>query len=306
MTMGRSMKFWLGAVVCTFFSGIANANNDDVLGQYLEQNLNIYHHDPLSNLIQSNLTAATSVDPLLNAKSALVMRADTGEILYQKSIDEVRSIASISKLMAAMVILDARLNMDEQITISNAEIDRLKGTTSRLSIGTTLTRNQLMHLGLMSSENRAIAALGRTYPGGMSAFVVAMNEKAQSLGMSHTRFYEPTGLDPRNVSTARDLSILVKAANQYPKIREWSTAKSGSAYTSEGKLQQYQNSNMLVREGWNISVQKTGYIREAGRSMVFQAQMGKQALIFVVLGSATTLTRANDARELGRVIQQGL
>lgn len=279
-------------------------NHQDEIAILLEQQLQQYQNDPLYELAIQNPQGASAV---LNAKAALVMNANSGEILYQKNIDQVRSIASISKLMAAMVILDANLNMDEVITITPAEIDRIKGTGSRLSIGTSLSRQQMMHLGLMSSENRAIAALGRTYPGGMAAFVTAMNAKAASLGMNQSRFFEPTGLDPRNTSTARDLARLVKAANNYPQIRQWSTATSGAAYTAAGKIEQYQNSNALVREGkWDISVQKTGYIRESGRSVVFQAQMSNQPLIFVVLGSASSTTRVNDARELERVIQHKL
>lgn len=255
----------------------------------------------------SNNPSSYAYVPMLNARSALVMHANTGKILYQKNMDAVRSIASISKLMAAMVVLDANLNMNEQITITAAEIDRLKGTGSRLSVGTVLTRGELLHLGLMSSENRAIHALGRTYPGGMGAFVAAMNAKARSLGMSRTRFVEPTGLDPRNVSTARDLSLMVRSANNYPRIRQLSTSNYGSVYTSAGKTQTYKNTNALVREGvWNISLQKTGYIREAGRSMVLQAQMGKDPVVIVVLGSATSASRVNDARALRNAIQMPL
>lgn len=257
-----------------------------------------------ANINQANSSSYAYV-PMLNARSALVMNANTGKILYQKNMDSVRSIASISKLMAAMVVLDAKLDMNQAITITTAEIDRLKGTSSRLSIGTTLTRGELLHLGLMSSENRAIHALGRTYPGGMGAFVAAMNAKARHLGMSNTRFYEPTGLDPRNVSTARDLSVMVRAANHYPKIRSLSTSNYGSVYTSAGKTQTYKNTNALVREGvWKISLQKTGYIREAGRSMVLQAQMGQEPVVIVVLGSATSATRVNDARALRNAIGQ--
>ncbi|RRD90319.1 serine hydrolase [Conchiformibius steedae] len=262
---------------------------------------------PFAETFNSSNPSSYAYVPMLNARSALVMNANTGKILYQKNMDSVRSIASISKLMAAMVVLDANLSMNEPITITAAEIDRLKGTGSRLSIGTTLSRGELLHLGLMSSENRAIHALGRTYPGGMGAFVAAMNAKARNLGMSRTRFFEPTGLDPRNVSTARDLSVMVRAANGYPKIRQLSTSNYGSVYTSAGKTQTYKNTNALVREGvWNISLQKTGYIREAGRSMVLQAQMGKEPVVIVVLGSATSASRVNDARALRNAIQTPL
>lgn len=282
----------------------AAAQDDiDVLGDFLEQKIEV-QEDVLGQFISSRPADQVEVQaalagPLLSSQSALIMNGRSGEILYQKGIDQVRPIASISKLMAAMVVLDARQDMGEQLQITEAEIDRLKGTSSRLSIGTTMSRRDMLHLGLMSSENRAIHALGRNYPGGMPAFVTAMNQKAQSLGMASTRFYEPTGLDFRNVSTARDLSLMVRAANEYPVIRQLSTATAGSAYTSNGRLQQYRNSNALIREGaWNISLQKTGYIRESGRSMVLYANVQQQPLVIVLLNSPSSTTRVNDARAI--------
>lgn len=302
------LKKWGVALAAGFslmaFSLPASAQDDiDVLGDFLEQKLPV-QEDPLGNFISSRPAdvveaQAALAGPLLSSQSALIMNGRSGEILYQKGIDQVRPIASISKLMAAMVVLDARQNMGEQLEITTAEIDRLKGTSSRLSIGTVMSRRDMLHLGLMSSENRAIHALGRNYPGGMPAFVAAMNQKAQSLGMHQTRFYEPTGLDFRNVSTARDLSLMVRAANEYPVIRQFSTANSGSAYTSNGRVQQYRNSNALIREGaWNISLQKTGYIRESGRSMVLYANVQQQPLVIVLLNSPSTTTRVNDARAI--------
>lgn len=282
----------------------AAADDLDVLGQFLQQNFPT-QDDPLgafavtpSNQSFSTLeTQAAIAGPLLTSQSALILNNRTGEVLYQKNMNRVMPIASISKLMSAMVILDAGLNMNEPITITPAEIDRLKGTGSRLSIGTTLTRSQLLHLSLMSSENRATHALGRTYPGGMSAFVAAMNQKAQSLGMYNTRFYEPTGLDYRNVSTASDLSKMVAAASYYPLIRRDSTSTYGSVYTSNGRQQDYRNTNALVREGlWDIELQKTGYIREAGRSMVVKANVHNQPITIVLLNSPSSATRVNDAR----------
>lgn len=311
------------------FSSFAHAN-DDTLGAFLEQNFPAIHaadtsDDPIrafanqlpqqqrfaiqattpSTQFVPNGASSYAYGPMLNAQSALIMNANTGKILYQKNMDNVRSIASISKLMSAMVLLDANLNMNEYITITDAEIDRLKGTGSRLSIGTTLTRGELLHISLMSSENRATHALGRTYPGGMRAFVAAMNAKAQSLGMHNTRFYEPTGLDPRNVSTARDLSVMVRAASNYPSIRSLSTSNYGSVYSGNGRLQAYKNTNSLVREGvWDITLQKTGYIREAGRSMVVQANLDNQPMIIVVLGASTTTNRVSDAHRLSSVMRQ--
>ena len=295
-TIGMSLVLAISAAPAT-------ADNMDVLGQFLQQNFPD-EKDPLGAFLVENPTAQISeqaaiAGPLLSSQAALIMNSKTGEVLYKKNINRVMPIASISKLMAAMVVLDGNLNMNEQITITDNEIDRLKGTSSRLSIGTTLTRKELLHLGLMSSENRAIHALGRTYPGGMSAFVSAMNAKAQSLGMSNTRFYEPTGLDSRNVSTASDLSKMVSAASDYSVIRQNSVSNSGSVYTSAGRQQSYKNSNALVREGsWNIDLQKTGYIRESGRSMVVKARISNQPITIVLLNSPSSTTRVNDARQI--------
>ena len=275
---------------------------DDILGQFLEHNL-FTSSDPIEIFAESPIhptnTQAITGGLILSSQSALVVNNKTGQILYQKNADRIMPIASISKLMSAMVVLDANLNMDETVTITTDEIDRIKGTGSRLAIGTSLTRKELLHLSLMSSENRAIHALARNYPGGLPAFMSAMNRKAQSLGMQQTRFYDPTGLDFRNVSTARDLSLMVRAAHEYPLIRQFSTSNSGSAQTSNGRVQQYRNSNALVREGtWNISLQKTGYIRESGRSMVLYANVQRQPLIIVLLNSPSPTTRVNDARAI--------
>ena len=279
----------------------AVADDMDVLGQFLEQNFPT-QQDPLEVLAISKAeqveAQAMMAGPLLSSQSALIMNNKTGEVLYQKNANRVMPIASISKLMSAIVLLDADLNMNELVTITPEEIDRLKGTGSRLSIGTSLPRKELLHLSLMSSENRATHALARTYPGGINAFVAAMNAKAQSLGMSNSRFYEPTGLDYRNVSTAHDLSRLVAAASKYPLIRRNSTSNYGAVSTASGSLR-YKNSNALVREGgWNIELQKTGYIREAGRSMVVKANVQNQPITIVLLNSPSSTTRVNDARKI--------
>ena len=279
----------------------AAADDMDVLGQFLEQNFPT-QNDPMEAFALSHAqkieAQAMMAGPLLTSQAALIFNNKTGEILYQKNADRVMPIASISKLMSAMVVLDARLDMNERITITPDEIDRLKGTGSRLAVGTTLTRGELLHLSLMSSENRATHALGRTYPGGMSAFVAAMNAKAQSLGMYSSRFYEPTGLNFQNVSTANDLNRMVAAASKYPLINKNSTSNYGSVWTANGR-QNYKNSNALVREGsWNIELQKTGYIREAGRSMVVKANVQNQPITIVLLNSPTSTTRVNDARKI--------
>ena len=281
----------------------AAADDLDVLGQFLEQNFPT-QDDPLGAFALQNPAGqieaqAAMAGPLLTSQSALIVNNRTGEVLFQKNPNRVMPIASISKLMSAIVVLDAGQSMNERITITDAEIDRLKGTGSRLSVGTTLSREELLHIGLMSSENRAIHALARTYPGGMPAFVSAMNRKAQQLGMNNSRFVEPTGLSPQNVSTASDLAKMVQAAAQYPQIRYYSTHNNATVYTSNGKAQQYKNSNALVREGaWPIIVQKTGYIREAGRSMVVKASVQNQPVTIVLLNSPSSLSRVNDARKI--------
>ncbi|HGO9110461.1 TPA: serine hydrolase [Neisseria meningitidis] len=275
--------------------------DNDILGQFLEQNM-LTSSDPIEIFAESTIhptnTQAITSGLILSSQSALVVNNKTGQILYQKNADRIMPIASISKLMSAMVVLDANLDMNETVTITPDEIDRIKGTGSRLAIGTALTRKELLHLSLMSSENRATHALGRTYPGGMGAFVAAMNRKAQSLGMYGSRFYEPTGLNFQNVSTAKDLSLMVNAAAQYPQIRTNSTSNYASVQTKNGQ-QNYKNSNALVREGmWNIELQKTGYIREAGRSMVVKANIQNQPVTIVLLNSPTSATRVNDARKI--------
>lgn len=302
MKLYRSLSIaLLGAALSVAAAPAAADDNIDVLGQFLEQNFPT-QHDAIAvaaSKAEAVEAQAAIAGPLLMSQSALIVNNRTGEVLYQKNSNRVMPIASISKLMSAMVILDANLDMNEMVTITPDEIDRLKGTGSRLSIGTTLPRSELLHLSLMSSENRATHALGRTYPGGMSAFVAAMNAKAQNLGMYSSRFYEPTGLDFRNVSTAHDLSRMVAAASKYPLIRRNSTSNYGSVYTSAGKRQNYKNSNALVREGnWNIELQKTGYIREAGRSMVVKANVQNQPVTIVLLNSPSSLTRVNDARRI--------
>lgn len=237
--------------------------------------------------------------PSVDSGSALVINSSTGVPLYQKNIQRQAPIASITKLMTAMVILDSDLPMDEPITITSEDIDRLKGSSSRLQVGTTLPRREILLLALMSSENRAAHALARTYPGGEEAFISRMNRKARGLGMRNSAFYDPTGLTPRNVSTAADLALMVKAAYDYPLIRQDSTWRSHQIVAADGRTLTYNNTNMLVREGiWDISLQKTGYIREAGRCMVMHAKVGNQPVIMVFLDARNSLNRANDARAL--------
>ena len=245
--------------------------------------------------------------PRLASSKALIIDQETGEVLYGKSTDTQAPIASVTKLMTAMVVLDANLPLDETLTISDADVDLLKGTSSRLRIGTELTRAEMMHLALMSSENRAASALGRNYPGGIYAFVAAMNAKARSLGMSNSHFVDSSGLNSANVSTAEDLAKMVRAAYQYPQIRQVTTTAS-QEFPVHGYRNplNFVNTNALVRNtnsDWVIGLSKTGYISEAGRCLVMQAQIAGQAVIIVLLDSAGKLSRIGDAQRIRKWIE---
>lgn len=246
---------------------------------------------------------AVSDDPAhlaIQSSAALVLDQTTGKALVEKQPDAVLPIASISKLMTAMVVLDAGLDLNEIISISHDDIDDLKGTRSRLPVGTTMTRETAMLLALMSSENRAANALGRHYPGGLPAFVAAMNRKARSLGMFDSRFEEPTGLSSNNVSTAHDLARMVTAAARYPEIRMFSTTAEAKVELN-GRIQNFGNTNALVRsENWQIGVSKTGYISEAGRCLVMQAWVADKPVVIVLLDSQGKMTRVGDANRIKR------
>jgi len=236
----------------------------------------------------------------LYSASALVIDQSTGQAILDKHSDAVTPIASISKLMTAMVVLDAKLDLQEVISIGEEDVDALKGTRSRLPVGTTMTRETAMLLALMSSENRAASALGRHYPGGLPAFVAAMNRKALSLGMTHSRFEEPTGLSSNNVSTAHDLARMVTAAAGYPEIRQFSTTAEARVDLN-GRLRDFGNTNALVRsDRWEIGVSKTGYISEAGRCLVMQAKVAEKPVVIVLLDSVGKMTRVGDANRIKR------
>ena len=240
----------------------------------------------------------------LKSTSALVLDQSGQRVLYAKNIDWVVPIASITKLMTALVVLDSGLPLDERITISKEDRDGLKGTRSRLAVGMTVTREDLLRLALMASENRAAAALARAYPGGTSAFVAAMNQKAVKLGMWHSRFVDGTGLSNGNVSNAQDLSRLVGAAHQHPLIREYTTDTQYTVRLANGRKMQFSNSNRLVRNsGWDIGLSKTGYISEAGRCLVLQAQIAATPVIIVLLDSWGHLTRVADANRIKKWIE---
>jgi D-alanyl-D-alanine endopeptidase (penicillin-binding protein 7) len=238
-------------------------------------------------------------DPLdLQSSVALVIDKETDQVLFSKNSEAVLPIASITKLMTALVVVEAGLPLAEPLTISQADVDTEKGSRSRLHVGAVLSRGQMLHLALMASENRAAHALGRHYPGGLPAFVEAMNRKAAALGMHRTRYVEPTGLSSSNQSSALDLSVLVRAASEHALIRELSTASDARVAVGRRELE-FRNTNGLIRNPeWDIGLQKTGYISEAGRCVVMQAQLAGRQLIMVLLDSAGRYSRIGDAERL--------
>jgi len=241
---------------------------------------------------------------VVHANIAAVADAETAQLLYEKNSNRVTPIASITKLMTAMVLLDAKLPLSDLVEISDADVDDLKGTRSFLTLGTRLLREDMLHLALMSSENRAAACLSRYYPGGRSTFIQAMNQKALELGMENSHFVSPNGLSPGDVSTARDLVKLVKAACQYPLIRQFTTDTRFEVYVgASGRMRlDYGNTDRLVgRADWDIELQKTGFINESGRCLVMQAQFDGRNLIMVFLDAYGRLTCFADVR---RVRQQ--
>ncbi len=239
----------------------------------------------------------------LKSGVALVIDQDTHEVLFRKNDRAVLPIASLTKLMTGLVVSEARLPMDELITISQDDVDTEKNSRSRLSVGSVLPRGELLHLALMSSENRAAHALGRTYPGGLQTFVSVMNAKARILGMSNTRYVEPTGLSSSNQSSAQDLALLVNAASRDAMVRQYSTS---SEYQVEvgNRVLQYTTTNRLVRNpDWDIGVQKTGYISEAGQCLVMQTRIAGRKLIMVFLDSTGKFSRIGDAERVRRWIE---
>ena len=241
---------------------------------------------------------ATDDELSLKSSVALVVDQDTQEVLFSKNSGAVLPIASITKLMTALVVTEAALPMDEMLVVTQADVGATAGSPSRLRLGTQLTRGEMMHLSLMASENRAAHVLGRTYPGGLDQFVTDMNGKARQLGMQDTQYVEPTGLSANNQSSALDLSRLVRAAFEHPLIRDLSTSL--EAVVAVGRRPtQFRNTNGLVRNPeWEIGLQKTGYISAAGRCVVMQTQMAGRKLIMVLLDSAGKYSRIGDAERL--------
>ena len=220
--------------------------------------------------------------------------------MYEKHADAVMPIASITKLMTAMVVLDGAPDLQAGVAISEDDVDYLKGTRSRLQVGASMSRETALLLALMSSENRAAHALARHYPGGTPAFIAAMNNKARALGMRNTRFEDPTGLTSNNVSTAHDLAKMVAAAHRYPLIREFSTTP-GASVEIAGRQLEFHNTNPLVKSAsWDVGLSKTGYISEAGKCLVMQARVADKPVVIVLLDSAGKQTRVGDANRIKR------
>lgn len=244
--------------------------------------------------------------PDLKSSSAFVVD-QSGRTLYAKNITAVQPIASITKLMTAMVVLDAKLDLNELIAISEDDVDEIKHTRSRLQVGTMLSRDEMLRLALMASENRAASALGRAYPGGFQSFIGAMNRKAVALGMVSTHFLDATGLSRENVSTAEDLAKMVAAAYRYPIIQQYTTAAEYSVRSNAGRTLTFRNSNGLVRsDDWDIDVSKTGYISEAGRCLVMQARISATPVIIVLLDSWGKYTRIADANRVKKWVESQL
>ena len=243
----------------------------------------------------------------LRSASALVVDIH-GNDVYSKDANKARPIASITKLMTAMVTLDAKLPLKNKITITKADRDRVKGTGSRLKYGAKLSRENMVKLALMSSENRAASSLGRSYPGGTVAFVKAMNKKAKALGMKNSRFADPAGLKPGNKASARDIATMVRAAMRYPLIRKATTTKKMTVYPYRGRGPlRYGNTNRLLKNNnWEIRLSKTGYIREAGRCLTMQAEISHQPLVIVLLNSYGKLTPTGDSNRIRKWIEGGI
>ncbi len=241
---------------------------------------------------------------MLRSEVAFVQDLESTDVLYDKNSDDVRPIASISKLMTALVVAEAGLPMHQTMQISDADVDRVRYSRSRLPVGTQLSRADMLHLALMSSENRAAHALGRYYPGGMPAFVRAMNDKARSLGMRKTRFVEPTGLSSENVSTPRDLVKLLKAVSKQPLIHRYTTDDKYQVEVGRGRQLVYNNTNRLVgNSNWDIKISKTGFINEAGECLVMLTRIDNRDVAIVLLNSSGRYSRIGDAVRIRTLVE---
>ena len=251
-------------------------------------------------LLMASVTSAFAIP--FSSQSALVIEENSGKILLEKNPGKIVSIASLTKLMTAMVVLDARLNMDEPISIAQSDVDMLKHSSSRVPVGVTLARKDILHLALMSSDNRAAASLARTYPGGNAAFLAALKAKLAALGMTQTVIEEPTGLSPRNTSTATDLIKMAVAAGQYPEIAH-ATTEQQDLFNINGRPVAYRNTNHFVgQKGWDILLSKTGYTMEAGRCIIMRVKAAGKNVVMVLLNSNGSSARTVDAVRVQRFL----
>jgi D-alanyl-D-alanine endopeptidase (penicillin-binding protein 7) len=249
-----------------------------------------------------SLSAAALADVRLGSQSVLVVEDGTGKVLLEKNANVVVPIASLTKLMTAMVVLDSKLDMEEQISIDKEDVDLLKHSTSRVPVGAKLSRAEILQLALMSSDNRAAASLARTYPGGPTAFKAAVNAKIRALGMSQTRIAEPTGLSPQNTSTATDLVKMTAAAAAYPEITRITT-DTRETMKIKGRAVEYHNTNRLVgAKGWDIGLSKTGYTEEAGRCLIMRMTAAGKNVSVVMLNAKASSARLMDALNIRRFI----
>lgn len=261
------------------------------------------HSQPGASIPQHPSTTGGSAQ--LRSEAVFVVDLKSSAVLYEKNSNEVRPIASISKLMTALIVAESRLPMNEMLSISDDDVDRLRHSRSRLSVGTRLSRADMLHLALMSSENRAAHALGRHYPGGMPAFVRAMNDKARSLGMRDTHFVEPTGLSSDNVSTPRDLAKLLSAVDKQPLIHRYTTDESYQVAMNSGRQLTYNNTNGLVKNSsWDIKISKTGFINEAGECLVMVTRIDNRDVAMVFLNSSGRYSRIGDAVRMRNYVEK--
>ena len=258
-------------------------------------------------VVASNTLAAPAKQQDLAAGSALLVDLQTNQVLYERNADSVVPIASVTKLMTAMVTLDAKLPLDQQLPIMIRDTQEMRGVFSRVRVGSELSRRDMLLLALMASENRAAASLAHHYPGGVPAFIAAMNAKAKALGMSHTRYRDPTGLSEGNVSTANDLVKLLRASQQYPLISQFSTTREKTqAFRKPNYTLGFRNTNSLVHKpNWSIQLTKTGFTNAAGHCLVMRTQMAGKPVAFVVLDSFGKLTHMADANRLKRWMETG-
>jgi serine-type D-Ala-D-Ala endopeptidase (penicillin-binding protein 7) len=276
---------------------------DSTEGRHLHKLEKIVALAALAAVLALSVGFAQAKDPVLHSSVALVQDAKSGETLYAKNQQAVLPIASITKLMTALVILEHKLDLKQRVVISDEDYDFVKGTRSRLRPGSVFTRDELLLLALMSSENRAAHALGRTFPGGLEAFVAQMNLRAKSLGMVDTKYVDPTGLSSGNVSSASDLARLIVHASNQPLIRQYSTRDSAKVQVF-GREQGFRNTNGLVRSAsWDIGLSKTGYISEAGRCLVMRVRVSSRELVVVLLDSWGKYSRIGDANRIRKWLE---